>query len=212
MPFTTDRDLLALQPNLCREVAWLAQTLYRGTVKIESGQLIAVTGSFPASIAPGHIAVIDDRPLEIVSVTSSTGLTVSLTRTAPDAPAIPPADTGNLPGSIVTFAPQIAIIHDLLLRMFGLEASRRTIDPLAPDESAILNPRDLWLVEALGALHLIYTSASATLTPDSALAQRAAHYHQRFTRERWRARALIDLDSDGLANATRTLSTLHFER
>lgn len=205
MPFTTSHALLSLQPNLCREVVYLAQTLHRGTVKIESGQLVAVTGTFPASIAPGHIALCGDLPLEVVSITGPTSLTVSLTRASPDAPVIPPADTANLTGSIVTFDPQIAVIHGLLLRSLGLDLSQQSIDPLAPGESAILNPRDLGLVEALGTLHLLYTAASATLAPDSALAQRAAHYHERFAQARWRARALIDLDGDGLADATRTL-------
>lgn len=207
MPFVTSDTLLTLQPNLCREVAYLAQTLHRGTVKIDAGQLVAVTGAFPASVAPGQIAIVGDLPLGIVSVTSSTSLTVSLTRPAPDAPAIPPADTANLTGSIVTFAPQIAVIHDLLLRALGLGPAEQTVDPLAPGESAVLNPDDLALVEALGTLHLIYSTASASLAPDSALAQRAAHYHDRFARERWRARALIDLDGDGLADATRTVRT-----
>jgi hypothetical protein len=212
MPFTTDRDLLALQPTLFREVAWLAQTLHRGTLRIEAGELIAVTGAFPAAVAPGHVAVLDDRPLEIAAITSPTSLTVSLSRAAVDDPVIPPADTANLSGSIATFAPQIRIIHDQLLRMLGLAPSQQAIDPLAPTESAIVNPRDLWLVEALGTLHLIYTSASATLAPDSALAQRAAHYQQRFAEERWRARALLDLNNDGLADTTRALNTLHLAR
>lgn len=207
MPFTTSHALLSIQPNLCREVVYLAQTLHRGTVKVASGQLVAVTGAFPASIAPDQIALAGDLPLGIVSITGSTSLTVSLTRASPDAPVIPPADTANLTGSIVTFDPQIAVIHGLLLRALGLDPSQQAVDPLAPGESAILNPGDLALVEALGTLHLIYASASATLAPDSALAQRTAHYHDRFARERWRARALIDLDGDGLADATRTLNT-----
>jgi hypothetical protein len=210
--FAQDRNLLLLAPSLFRDVAWLSQTLHRGTLNIASGQLITATGTFAAAIQPGHIAVLDERPLEITAITSPTSLTVSLIRADPAEPIIPPADSSNAPGAIATFAPQIGLIHDQLLRMLDLEPAQQAIDPLAPTEASILNPRDLALVESLGALHLIYATASATLTHDTALVQRAAYFHDRFTKERWRARALLDLNNDGRADTTRALRTLHLTR
>lgn len=212
MPFITDRDLLALQPSLLREVSWLAQTLHRGTVKIESGKLVAVTGAFSPAVSVGHIALAGEQPLEITSITSSTNIGVSLTRAVPDAPIIAPADTGNLPGVIATFDPQIALVHDQLLRMFGLEPSRQALDPDAPTEAAILNPRDLRLVESVGVLHLVYAAAGAALAADDTLAARAALFRLRFAEERARARAIIDTNGDGRADAIRTLSVARFSR
>lgn len=97
--------------------------------------------------------------------------------------------------------------------MLGITPTSAT--PTTPDavlESQILNPRDLTLVESLGALHLIYSAASAALSEDSPQAQRARMYQQRFASERWRARAEIDLDNDGLADAVRTLNVSHLLR
>jgi hypothetical protein len=212
MPFAQDRDLLALHPTLFREVSFLAQTLFRGTVQIASGQLTLSTGSFPASIQPGHVAVIDDRPVEIIGITGSTSLAVSLLRAAPDGPAITPPNIAPSPGLIATFDPQIAIIHAQVLRMLALEPAQQMLDPLAPGEAAVLNPRDLAPAEALGALHLVYSAAAAPIGAGTLLGGRATDFAERFARERWRARAIIDTDGDGRADAVRTLNITHLSR
>ena len=205
--------LMPLSQQLFREVAFLAQTLFRATLKVQSGQLVIIGGgTFPASIQPGHVAMLGERPLEIVSITSSTSLTVSLTRAHAAGQVLVPADTADLPGSIATFDPQIGIIHQQILRMLGLEAARQTLDADGPGESAVLNPADLSLVETLGSLHLIYSAAAAALTVDSPLATRAAHFRERFAQERWRARAIIDLDADGRADTVRTLNVIRLTR
>lgn len=209
MPFITDRDLLVLQPSLFREISYLSQTLLRGSMHVESGQLMqSGTLDFPSSIQPGQVALVGDRPLEIVERSTSSSLTVSLTRAEPGGDVIAPPDIADAPSSIVTFAPQIAIIHHQLLRMLGLDTAEQSIDPDAPSESAILNPRDLALVEAVGTLHLLYSTAAAALSTDSPLAARAAYYRERFAHERWRARAIIDTDGDGRADAVRAMNTV----
>jgi hypothetical protein len=90
--------------------------------------------------------------------------------------------------------------------MLGLEPSQTTLDGWAPGEASVLNPRDLALVEALGVLHLIYSSAAAPLGDGNTLAARAEHFRDRFAHERWRARAIIDTDGDGRADAVRSMS------
>ena len=213
MPFITDRDLLALQPSLFREVSYLSQTLLRATLAVASGQLTISGGAaFPASVHVGHVALVGDRAMEITAITSSTSLAVSLTRAEPDGSVIAPPAIADTPGSIATFGPQIGIIHHQLLRMLGLEASERAIDPFAPGEASVLNPRDLAMVEAVGTLHLIYTAAAAVTASESPLSARAAHYKERFSQERWRARAIIDTDGDGRADAVRTVNVLRMTR
>jgi hypothetical protein len=95
--------------------------------------------------------------------------------------------------------------------MLGITSDLIT-GPGIVSESSILNPADLTLVECLGALHLIYSAASAALADTSPLAQRARMYQERFAKERWRARARIDLDGDGIADAERSLAISHLVR
>lgn len=212
MPFISDRDLLALQPGLLGEVAWLAQTLYRGAVRVEAGRLIALTGSFGPAIRPGHIALAGEQPLEITALVSPTQLEVSLTRAAPDGPAIAPPDAPQSSGLVATFDPQIALAHHQVLRLLGLEPSRQAIDPDSPGESAVLNPRDLWMLEAAAALHLVYAAAAASLSAPSTLAMRADLFRRRFVEERARARAILDTNLDSRADAVRSPGALRLRR
>lgn len=212
--FTTDRDLLSLEPNLFRDISFLAQTIPLGTGDLSGGTLtlddplLAGTG-----VAPGHVALVDRTPMEVLSVSGDDTLTLSLLRPDPLGPAITPADRTGASIALVTFAPQRALTHRQLLAMLGI--TPEGVTPTSTDavlESQILNPRDLALVESLGTLHLIYSACSAALSTDSPQAHRARMYQQRFAAERWRARAEIDLDNDGLADATRTLNISHLLR
>jgi hypothetical protein len=77
-----------------------------------------------------------------------------------------------------------------------------------------MNPRSLRLVEALGALHLIYAGASVAGDPgvEGGAAGRAQIYRSRFEQARRLAAARIDTDSDGIADATRYLSVIQLSR
>ncbi len=61
--FSSDRDLLTLEPTLFRDISWFAQTLALGTGSLAAGTLtlddplLAGTG-----IAPGHIVMVDRIP------------------------------------------------------------------------------------------------------------------------------------------------------
>lgn len=200
---TTDRDLLVLEPGLFRDISFLGQQTFRGQVSLASGVLTAVTGSFADSqVEAGHIVLVDDRPLEILERTGSTTALISLPRASVDSPAIIPPDFSARAAVITTFAPQIALIHAQMLRLLDLD------HPSGPDESAITNPADFRAIVRLGALHLIHSAAAALLGADSPAGRRADMYRLRFIAERRRARIQLDLDGDGLPDATRTLSTI----
>ena len=86
--------------------------------------------------------------------------------------------------------------------MLGLEPSGEAADGEL-DEGAVVNPRALARLEALGALHLIHAGASAGQEPDSPAARRAELYRLRFAAERGAVVAKLDTDGDGVADVTR---------
>jgi hypothetical protein len=211
--FSADRHLLSLEPNLFRDVAFLAQTLALTSGSLSAGTLTlddpVPTG--PGAVERGGVALVGRTALEILTVSSSTSLIVSLSRPDPTGPQILPANRAADPVAITSFRPQLAIIHRQLLAMLGINPDAAPA-PGIVTEADILNPQDLSLVESLGALHLIYSAAAAALSDTSPQARRAEMYRQRFNEERWRARAEIDLNADGAADATRTLNVSHLVR
>lgn len=206
MTFAKDRDLLALEPTLFRDVAWAGQRLLSavGSAGGVQGTLLTITGADAAAsgIDAGHVALIDGLPVEIVARLSPTQLTVSLLRPRPDAAPVPPPALSNKPVAVHTFAPQIAVVHAQLVRAIGVDAA----DPDAPQESDITNTDDLAHVEALGALHLIYAAAAGMGTSVSPHISKAALYERRFRTARARTPARLDLDHDGSGEIVRYVS------
>lgn len=203
--FTKDRDLLAIEPNLFRDVSFLAQTVIQTTGTLTAGTLTLDDPAPEGTVAVGDVVVVNRAPLEIIEVTDETTLVVSLTRPDPSGQQLIPIDRAAATVSINTYTPQRTLIHDQLLRMLGIDPGAEPAEGVITEES-ITNPRDLALVECLGTLHLIYAAAAAPLAEDSPLAQRARMYQDRFAKERWRARAKIDTDGDGEPDAERTLN------
>lgn len=215
MPFSTDRDLLVLEPALFRDVAWSAQTrLTSSSVLVTGTTLTGATSNFVAAkIAPGMVALVNDAPLEILGVDSETTLTVSRLRDDEDAEAIPPLPVSGASLRIATFGPQREIVCRQLLAALGLDPAPAD-GAFAPGPTAadVLNTRDVALVEALGALHLILSSAAAMVGETSTLWTKAAHYRDRFDRARGRLSVLLDLNHDGVGDATRRVAVTHLTR
>ncbi|MBY0310691.1 MAG: hypothetical protein K2W85_01335 [Phycisphaerales bacterium] len=211
--FITDRDLLALEPSLFREVGWLGQTIVSANATLTGGVLIlsgrTLTGT---GVGVGNVATHARTSYEVLGVPQSDRMTVSHLRAEITGPAIVPADAASAPATIVTFEPQIAIVHRQLLRMLGVQPTGTALEPGEIDESRIRNPADLKLVEALGTLHLIFAAAGSPSGEDSPASHRAKAYRERFMQERWRVRARVDVDGDGVADAERSLSVAHLRR
>jgi hypothetical protein len=217
MSFATDRDLLALEPNLFRDVAWSAQTrLSASDATIASTTLTSASSNFTgAKIAPGMVALVNDAPLEVLSVDSDTTLTISRLRDTIHDDAVPPlpvASDGAL--RIATFGPQRAIVHRQLLAALGLDPAPvdEEDDPSRPHAGNVVNTHDLALIESLGALHLILSSAAALVGESSTLWTRAALYRDPFDHARRRLGAHLDLNSDGVADAIRHITVMHLTR
>lgn len=205
--FITDRDLLAAEPMLFRDVLWTGQRLYKGSASTSAGVLTAAEGGLiAAGVQGGHVVVLDGGSYEVIERTDDTHLVVSRLRSETTDAAIPPPDASDRPAFIVTFAPQIAIIHRQILRMLDLEQGTAPVAPGLLSESAITNPRDLAPMEVFGSLYLILSAAAATAGPQSPLGIRAAFYRALFSQERGHALARLDRDGDGLADETRRLN------
>lgn len=210
--FTSDRDLLTLEPGLFRDASWVGQQLARGEARITSGHALFTAGGINRDAAlPGMVLVIGRIPLEIISVIDDTEVEVSLLRTDVAAPVIVPTDMTAAPALCTTFQPQIALAHRQILAMLGLAPSgAETFETF--NEDAITNPRDLTLLESLGALNLIFSGLAAAAGPDSLAWQKADMYAKRFARERFRAHAKIDTNNDGQPDALRRCNILHLVR
>ena len=209
--FISDRDLLVLEPGVFRDAGWIGQRLLAGTGSIIGATLTLSSGNLTtAGIVAGHVLLYDSVAVEVVSVNSSLTATVSLIRASETDPviAVPPA--GAKPVTCWTFRPQISLMHTQVLRMLGIDPEASPGDLVS--EASIVNPASLALAESLGVLHLVYAAAAALSAADSSLAARAEVYRRRFGEERQRAVARIDLDGDGLADATRRVNVIQFMR
>src|SRR6185295_3403553 len=112
--FATDRDLLALEPNLFRDLVWAGQRLPRGTSSISGTTL---TCSSPetlfdaAGVTTGHVIVANGIGHEVISRLSTTQLSISRPRAASTSPVLPPTAATNVEAWVVTFAPQMEVVH-----------------------------------------------------------------------------------------------------
>lgn len=214
MPIATDRDLLILEPTLFREVLWIGQRLVSGTGSA-SGTALTMSAQDvlfdAADVGAGNIALVGGTAYEVLDRVSGTVLTISRMRADAGDAAIAVGSASAVEVVVATFGPQIAMVHRQVLRMIGIEPDAQAVEGGATEES-IINRSEIARLEALGALHLIFSAASSALGPDAALARKAEFYRARFAAERERAAVLLDLDGDGQADATRRLNVVQFIR
>lgn len=208
--FTTDRDLLVLEPRLFLDVSWSAQMLVNaptGGVISAGGDTLTLSGAGFDSLGidTGFVAVAGGVPLEVIERIGATMLRISRLRAAVGDPIIPAGAASGLKVVIHTFRPQIALVHAQVLRALGIE-------PGSMHEAGITNSRAMNLAESLGALHMIFSSAAALVGADSPLWMKARMYAERFRAERGRIVAEIDLDGDGEADTIRRASIVHLVR
>jgi hypothetical protein len=206
----TDRDLLALEPALFRDLGWLGQRLLLGEGSI-AGTTLTLSSSDvaldEAGIGPGNVVQVDQTPYEVVERLSATELTVSRLRAGEEGAPIPPTPVSGSPVSVYTFAPQIALARADTLRLLGIDPGEPAEGVLT--ESSILDVAALrWLV-TLGALRLVFAAAGSA---DDSAAARAEMYRDRLGAERQRLTFEIDTDGDGQPDALRRLNTAHLRR
>ena len=207
--FAQDRDMLAIEPHAFTDALWAGRRLASGTAGVSGTTLTttAATATFvEARAEPGQVVVFNSAPLEVVEVTSGTVLEVSKLRESVEDDPLPPGDASGISFTLVSFAPQLAIVHRQFLGMLGLDR------PDGPGAEVVVDTASLAHAEALGALHLVYAAASALSGPNSALGARAAMYADMFSRARQTLAVGLDLDGDGVVDATRRPALMQLVR
>lgn len=212
--FATDRDLLVLEPSLVRDIGWAGQRLVKGTGDV-SGTTLTMTsqdvGFELTGVGAGHVVVVGGVVYEVLGVSSNTALTISRMRANPEGGALPPSPATGATVEVMTYRPQLAMVHAQVLRMLGIDPDEAAADGVVT-EASITNAPSLALLESLGALHLVFAAASALAGEGSPAAFKAGMYRDRFAAERGRAAARIDTDGDGVADATRRPSVVKLVR
>lgn len=207
--FASDRDLLVFEPALLRDVGWAGQRVLSATGSLSGSTLTIATGSFvDADVGAGSVVLFDGLVIEALARLSATQVTVSLMRSRSDGSALPPPGGTSRPVAVYSFKPQIEIVHRQVLAMVGLDADGEGLD----GASAVTNPGALVQLEVFGALHLIYAAAGAPGRGGESMRERAEMYRARFGEERERVVAAIDMNGDGIADASRRPSVFAMTR
>lgn len=201
--FASDRDLLVIEPHLFRDLGFLGQRVLsaQGDVAGTTFTLTTPGASLTsAGVQPGHVLLLGGVACEVVAVLGATQASVSLIRASREGSLVAPAPGTGVSIEAWTFGPQIGVVHEQLLRVMGIGTAAG-----APTESQIVAPESLAALEALGTLHILYAAAGALSHAASPLSGRAAMYRAWFGVERQRALVRLDLDGDGVPDATRRL-------
>ena len=207
----TDTTLLRLAPHVFSDASDLATILIDGTDGVVSGSQFTSAGSdFTINdIDTGNVIVIDGNPVEIDARQSATQLDVSRARASDADALIPPGDGSTLTFSVPTFERQIAEQQAWVLGALG-------IDPSHPetglDETSIIDTADVEILIALRAIAHLYEVAAARAPTDDALAMQAAQWRTIERTQRHGTVVYLDLDGDGVPDATRRVDVVEFAR
>lgn len=211
--FATDRTLLALEPMLFRDVAFLSQRLTAGICSTSETTLTASTldpDFLAAGVRPGHIITIDEVSYEIVQVSESDALKISRLRESEDGELIPPSTLSTRPFSIHTFGPQLALAHAQVLNMLGLAPAGSSSALISED--ALLNKADFATFEARLALKHLLTSAGTLSRDTAALAALRSSLDAAIRIAHQTLIAHIDLNGDGIPDSQRRLNIQYLTR
>jgi len=211
MPFSNDRDLLHIEPNIFRDVPFLSQMrLTAADAVIAGATLTSASSDFEAAqVDAGSVILIGETTLEVVSRNSPSMLTVSQPRLNTTDNPIPPAPGTALTITVRTFAPQAALVCAALLRVLGIDPD----DANAPfNEQSIVSTLVMRRLEALGTLERVYSAAFALAGDNTAVHEKARQYRRRFHAACSSASVLLDVNGDGQPDTRRHLGITRFVR
>ncbi len=210
-----DRDLLAIEPDVFTGGGFDSQQMAAGTGGAISGTTFTsiLAGFAAANIQAGMVLCVystvpaEARCYEIISVDSSAALTVSVLRADRDAGAVAPPAGTDLKYYINTFAPQISVVEATLnekLRQLG------ETDGISSAE--FVDSSQLRKALALASLASVFTARASNAAADDANWVKAEFYRRQHVAAVGALRLAKDLDGDGFAEQTRTLSNVSLRR
>ncbi len=211
MNFSSDRDLLALEPGVFSDVPFLAQQRCAGNDGVVVGVTLHSTAcDFEAAqVETGMVVLVAGVAHEVMSRTDAHTLSISQLRPNLSGPAIAGTVGSGLAVTVRTFAPQAALVHDVLLRLVGIEPD----DPMCkPNEDSLVSMSVMARLEALGTLERVFSAAAAIEGDQQALWRKARQYQQEFQRALQRATILMDVNGDGLVDVRRQPGVVHLLR
>jgi hypothetical protein len=211
MNFSTDRDLLAIEPAVFEDVPFAAQKrLHVMDASVSGTTLTSVAADFvSAGVGAGSVVLINSVAHEVLGQTDANTLEVSLPRSHASDPGIPGGNGSGMELVAYTFGPQAELVHDGLLRLIG-------IDPDDQDsgltESSVLSVSLMARIEALGTLEVVYSGAASLVGENDTLLLKAGEYRRRFRQACTGATVSLDTDGDGLVDRRLPLGTVRFTR
>jgi hypothetical protein len=213
MPFSTDRDLLALEPTLFNDVAFAALKRLEVTDGVVSGAtLTSASGNFTnAGIEGGDVVLIANVACEVIERVDANTLTVSKLRGGLADAAIPPGNASSLTVIHRTLEPQAGLVHDELLRALGIDPDGNS----ELTEDAIVSLSVMRDLEALKTIAHVLEAAVALggdANDHAVLREKAAEYRHRYRLMKEHAVVALDADGDGEADTWRELGTIELRR
>ena len=215
MNFSSDRDLLAFEPQLFNDVPFAAQQRLRvSDAVVDGNNVVSPTADFEAAaVEAGSVVLIDRVPHEVIARVNDGTLTVSLPRVNLIDPAIPGQAQGEQELIVRTFALQAALVRDALLKLLGIAAhADEAGDEQALTEDAVLSLSVMARLEAVGTLERVFSSAAAVTGDNRGLLAKATQYRKLFHQDLERATVLIDVNGDGLPEERRRLGLTRLQR
>lgn len=210
MPLITDVDLLTIEPAVFLDATAAATKVLSASDGAIAGTTLTSAGSSftAAGIDAGHVAVVAGEALEVVQRTSATTLNVSRPRPATSSSIAPNAGS-SLAFTIWTFQRLIELAEQSILAALAIDPEH----PAQPLETAaILNRPAVERIIATATIARACAVASAANPASESLKQRASDYERELERLRQQLIVVLDLDGDGIADATRRLAIAVFIR
>ena len=205
--FSTDADILKYEPVLFGELHLPWQVLVAGTGGTLSRTNFTASGAdfISALVTAGGVIYLQsadgsvDGAYEIVSVDSATQLSVSVIRADSDDAAIAPPSASDISYRVSTFRPQASEASFQLTEYFGIGPGNPAS---AIDVEDVLDTNVLKRASVFAVMSTVYAML-ASKAKDENFWKKSLHYQKLFEKARERCRLSIDVNSDGVADATR---------
>ena len=205
LSFSSDVDLARFEPNVFGSWFLSSQVLCSGSNGIVAGTQFTASGvDFDAAqVAAGNVIYLESTDgaikgaFEVVDVTDSTHLTVSVLRASAEQNAIPIGSASGLTWRIVTYAPQAYEVLFELSQKLGLS-------PGCPDAehdvTDITNPAALRQASVFGILAAVFEALYTGADGQTVLVEKKEQYQWQFGKAVERLNVSIDTDADGDAD------------